>query len=118
MTSQRHPQAGKEKAENYDVFVEKGDAAAAERAGGGVRSRGFVTIEEEGGALSLCVRNFWRQHPDELQVDAAHGALWAWFWADHGGKALDNWNPRFGYRVPPLGGDLEVGRGLPGRPPE
>lgn len=65
----------------------------------GKHALGFLTLTGEGRGLTVTMRDFWRQHPNELSYSAKDGALECWLWANHGGKIVDTRNPFFDQRI-------------------
>lgn len=62
---------------DYTVLVD--DNTVAE----GVSASGWGSVS----GVAMGVRDFWREHPKEIQFD--HGTMGAYIWPDHGAKTLD-----------------------------
>jgi len=97
------PQEGKAKDVTFDVITYKsvaGKEAVGRTVAAGRHALGTMTVLSGQGGLTVTLRDFWRQHPNELAWAAGpQGAAEVWLWASHGGKVLDTRNPAYNQRV-------------------
>ncbi len=87
---------------DYEVILDGSVVANGEGAAG------WVAVTGDGLGMAAGIRDFWREHPKEVQYN--NGKLAVFLWPDHGGKALD-----LRRRYPEVRGTVAGGWGLAAR---
>lgn len=96
------PTEGSKKDVTFSAFAFSGDGIDTDKRreiASGKLALGYLSVLGGGRGLTVTMRDFWRQHPNELSYGAADGAVECWLWANHGGKVVDTRNPFFDQRI-------------------
>lgn len=73
----------------YSIDLLDAQGEALKTLSQGDSPKGWMAVGNNGSFVSLAMRNFWKRHPKELEINAQAKTMTAWLWPSRGNVVLD-----------------------------